>query len=88
MRSGGVLSARCNEDDAEKVFGIKAPGVNVLTGNVEAEKYRQVAQELVKGFPNLKKVAITLRGSVSASTLFARARKPEGIHCHIAVLRI
>jgi len=59
--------AICNEEDAEKVFGIKPPGVDVLTGRVEAEKYKQVAEELVKKFPNLKKVAITLRGSVSAS---------------------
>ncbi|RLG05109.1 MAG: sugar kinase, partial [Thaumarchaeota archaeon] len=27
-----------NEEDAEKVFGIKAPGVDVLKGKVEAEK--------------------------------------------------
>ena len=56
-----------NEEDAEKVFGIKAPGVDVLKGKVEAEKYLYVAKELMKRFPNLSKVAITLRGSISAS---------------------
>jgi len=56
-----------NEEDAEKVFGIKAPGVDVLKGKVEADKYLYVAKKLMERFPNLKKVAITLRGSISAS---------------------
>jgi len=59
--------AICNEEDAEKVFGIKAPGVDVLTGKIEPEKYLFVAKELMAKFPNLQKVAITLRGSISAS---------------------
>jgi 2-dehydro-3-deoxygluconokinase len=57
----------CNEEDAEKVFGVKAPGVDVMKGKVEAEKYIYVAQKLMEIFPNLHKVAITLRGSISAS---------------------
>ncbi|MGE5224956.1 MAG: PfkB family carbohydrate kinase [Omnitrophica WOR_2 bacterium] len=56
-----------NEEDAEKVFGIKAPDTDVSSGKVEAEQYRYVAEKLVERFPNLKMVAITLRGSVSAS---------------------
>ena len=56
-----------NEEDADKVFGIKAPGADVEGGKVEAEAYRAVAEGLVERFPSLKKVAITLRGSVSAS---------------------
>ncbi len=56
-----------NEEDAEKVFGIKAPGVDVMAGKVEAEGYRQVCEDLAGKFPNLKKVAITLRGSLSAN---------------------
>lgn len=56
-----------NEEDADKVFGIKAPDVDVLAGKVEAEKYRYVCEELAKPFPNLKTIAITLRGSISAS---------------------
>ena len=56
-----------NEEDAEKVFGIKAPGVDVLRGKVEAEKYRSVADKLMEKFPNLQRIAITLRGSISAS---------------------
>ncbi len=56
-----------NEEDADKVFGIKAPGVDVMAGKVEADKYRYVCEELAKRFPNLKTIAITLRGSISAS---------------------
>jgi 2-dehydro-3-deoxygluconokinase len=56
-----------NEEDADKVFGIRAPDVDVVTGQVQAEKYRFVCCELAKRFPNLKSVAITLRGSISAS---------------------
>ncbi|MDH7568999.1 MAG: sugar kinase, partial [Armatimonadota bacterium] len=56
-----------NEEDAEQVFGIKAPEVDVERGKVEAEAYLFVAQELQKKFPNLRRIAITLRGSISAS---------------------
>jgi len=56
-----------NEEDADKVFGIKAPQTDVTSGRVEGQRYQAVAEELVKRFPNLKQVAITLRGSLSAS---------------------
>jgi 2-dehydro-3-deoxygluconokinase len=56
-----------NEEDADKVFGITAPEADVTGGKVEAEQYRYVCEKLAERFPNLKTVAITLRGSVSAS---------------------
>lgn len=56
-----------NEEDAEKVFGIKAPEVDVIAGKVEASQYLYVCEQLVQRFPSLKTVAITLRGSISAS---------------------
>lgn len=56
-----------NEEDADKVFGIKAPGADITAGKVDGEHYREVAQKLVDRFPNLKRVAVTLRGSLSAS---------------------
>jgi len=59
--------AICNEEDAERIFGIKAPGADVTKGEVEAESYRFVAERLMERFPNLRSVAITLRGSISAS---------------------
>jgi 2-dehydro-3-deoxygluconokinase len=56
-----------NEEDAHDVFGIKAPDSDVTAGKVEADSYRYVCEKLVERFPNLKTVAITLRGSISAS---------------------
>ncbi len=56
-----------NEEDAEKVFGIKAAETDVTAGKVDADKYRVVCEELAERFPNLKTIAITLRGSLSAS---------------------
>jgi 2-dehydro-3-deoxygluconokinase len=66
------LVAQCdvaigNEEDADKVFGIKAPEADVTGGKVEAAAYVYVCEKLVDRFPNLKTVAITLRGSLSAS---------------------
>jgi 2-dehydro-3-deoxygluconokinase len=56
-----------NEEDAAKVFGIHAPDTDVTAGKVEADKYRYVCEELHKRFERLNTVAITLRGSISAS---------------------
>jgi 2-dehydro-3-deoxygluconokinase len=56
-----------NEEDADKVFGIKAPETDVTAGKVEADKYRSVCGELARRFPSLKTIAITLRGSLSAT---------------------
>jgi len=54
-----------NEEDAEKVFGIKAHGTDVASGLVSAAGYEQVARTLAERF-NLATVAITLRESRSA----------------------
>ena len=56
-----------NEEDADKVLGIKPPDVDVTVGKVDAGSYVYVCEELLKQFPNLQTVAITLRGSLSAS---------------------
>ena len=55
-----------NEEDAEKVFGIKAGRTDVTSGQIDHEGYQQVARQLVERF-GLEKVAITLRESISAS---------------------
>lgn len=56
-----------NEEDADKVLGIKAPLTDVTTGAVEAEHYHYVCEDVARQYPNLKTIAITLRGSISAS---------------------
>lgn len=55
-----------NEEDAEKVFGITAGQSNITAGHLSEEGYQEVAKKLVERF-GFKKVAITLRESVSAS---------------------
>lgn len=59
--------AIANEEDAEMVFGIKAGETDVHAGKLDVAKYQSVAEQLMKKFPLLKKVAITLRESLSAS---------------------
>ncbi len=56
-----------NEEDAEKVFGIRAEAADVTAGSVEAASYVQVCEALHARFPGLRRIAITLRGSLSAS---------------------
>ncbi|HMB91078.1 MAG TPA: sugar kinase [Rhodothermales bacterium] len=56
-----------NEEDAAQVFGIHPEGVDVTSGEVDAAAYESVARQLMKRFPQCKKVIITLRGSLSAS---------------------
>jgi 2-dehydro-3-deoxygluconokinase len=56
-----------NEEDAEDVLGIKAGDTDVTAGKLDIERYPSVAREIVKKYPNIKKVATTLRESMSAS---------------------
>ena len=55
-----------NEEDAADVFGIRAAKSDVTRGELDLEGYRGVAEQLVSRF-GVKKVAITLRESISAS---------------------
>lgn len=58
-----------NEEDAEKVFGIKPEGFDVTAtaGEVNATEFESVCTQLMKRFPRAKKVIITLRGSINAN---------------------
>lgn len=55
-----------NEEDASDVFGISAEKTDLTSGKVNHEGYISVAKQLVEKF-GFKKVAITLRESISAS---------------------
>lgn len=73
-KAGQVMGELCqyvdvciaNEEDASDVFGIKAKDTDVTTGKVNHEGYKDVAKQLTDRF-GFKKVAITLRGSISAN---------------------
>jgi 2-dehydro-3-deoxygluconokinase len=58
-----------NEEDAEKIFGIRPKGFDVshTGGEVNAEDFESVCTQLTKKFPQAKKVIITLRGSINAN---------------------
>lgn len=56
-----------NEEDADKVFGIRPADNNVDAGRINREGYMDVARELCRRF-NCRQVAVTLRESISAMT--------------------
>ncbi|MFH1921174.1 MAG: sugar kinase, partial [Planctomycetota bacterium] len=56
-----------NEEDAEKVLGIRAEGTSVEEGQLNAAAYEEVARKIHERFENVSQVAITLRQSLSAS---------------------
>lgn len=55
-----------NEEDAGDVFGIHAANTNITGGKISEEGYKDVAKQLSDRF-GFKKVAITLRSSISAN---------------------
>jgi 2-dehydro-3-deoxygluconokinase len=75
-----VLAGRCmkevlplvdiaiaNEEDASDMLGIRAEGSDIEGGHLAVDRYPQVAREITRLFPNINKVAITLRESLSAT---------------------
>ena len=58
-----------NEEDAEKVFGIKPEGfdASATAGAIDQGRFRSVAEQLMARFPRARKVVITLRGSINAN---------------------
>ncbi|MBD1261625.1 sugar kinase [Maribacter polysiphoniae] len=56
-----------NEEDCHDVLGIRAGDTDVHSGKLDTSRYPDVARQVVKQFPNVSKVAITLRESLSAS---------------------
>ena len=56
-----------NEADCGDVLGIHAGDSDVDSGNVQVDKYPDVARQVVQQFPKISIVATTLRESISAS---------------------
>ncbi len=68
-----------NEEDAWDILQIKAGDTDVHSGNLEIDRYPDVAGQIISQFPNVRKVAITLRESLSASHNNWRAMLYDGI---------
>ncbi|HOK43146.1 MAG TPA: sugar kinase [Thermoclostridium caenicola] len=57
--------AIANEEDVQKSLGINID-VDVESGKLDTDKYRILSDEVLKAYPNMKMIAITLRESKSA----------------------
>ena len=66
-----------NEEDCQKSLGLKC-GSDVEGGKLEAEDYKKLSSDLLTEYPNVKKVAITLRESKSADINFWAASLNNG----------
>ena len=58
-----------NEEDCEKVFGIKPEGFDVTAtgGEVNSAEFESVCTQMMKKFPRSKKMIVTLRGAINAN---------------------
>ncbi len=56
-----------NEEDCQTALGLTVPGVDVHSGKLDISKYEKLSELVLSTYPNLQKVAITLRESHSAS---------------------
>ncbi|MDR2774759.1 MAG: sugar kinase [Tannerella sp.] len=58
-----------NEEDCEKVFGIKPEGFDVTStgGEVNAAEFESVCTQMMKKFSRCRKMIVTLRGAINAN---------------------
>lgn len=58
-----------NEEDCEKVFGIKPENFDAekTNGKVDQSAFISVCQQMQERFPRCKKIAVTLRGAINAN---------------------
>ena len=54
-----------NEEDCQHSLGIQAD-IDVTKGELDVEQYKKLTDKVLKAFPNLERIAITLRESHSA----------------------
>ena len=66
-----------NEEDCQKSLGLECKS-NVEGGKLDNEDYRKLSSSLLEKYPNVKKVAITLRESKSADINFWAAALNNG----------
>ncbi len=55
-----------NEEDIQKCLGIEATGINVTSGELNIDLYKELTKKVKEQYPNLSHIAVTLRESRSA----------------------
>ncbi|MDR2184193.1 MAG: sugar kinase [Treponema sp.] len=56
-----------NEEDVQDTLGIGAGAHDAGSGSIDAGKYPEIAGKVAEEFPSIKKIAFTLRESISAT---------------------
>lgn len=56
-----------NEEDAEQCLGIAPENTDIINGKLNHEAYAMLASRIADKYPNISKIAFTLRTSISAS---------------------
>jgi len=55
-----------NEEDCQKSLGVKVD-IDVESGELQTEKYKELTDKILKLYPDIEKIALTLRESYSAN---------------------
>lgn len=55
-----------NEEDIQKCLGMSAQSVDVTKGHLDIDDYKKLTDSVKKEFPNISRIAVTLRESISA----------------------
>jgi 2-dehydro-3-deoxygluconokinase len=72
-----------NEEDSAIVLGVEAQGVDVAEGNLDVERYKEVAAELHRRFA-FQYVGTTLREGISASENGWSCLLSDGRRCYLS----
>ena len=58
-----------NEEDCEKVFGIKPKGFDAANtnGDIDQNSFMSVCEQMMERFSRCKKMVVTLRGAINAN---------------------
>jgi 2-dehydro-3-deoxygluconokinase len=56
-----------NEEDFEKVFGVKPEGFDATQGEVDAAEFKSVCVQMKERLPKARKIVVTLRGAINAN---------------------
>lgn len=75
-----------NEEDCEKVFGIKPLGIDVenVGGSLQASAFLSVCEQMMQRFPRCRKIAMTLRGAVNANHNYWKGILYDGDKLHVS----